>query len=119
MAKGRWIVHEPYAISPQPSAISHDSVRPLEPKPETELSSPGLSVAAAQRREDQKVRQPLIDGRVAEVRHVENVVRLEARVDRLLARTEPIAELQIGLLERRPTRAVAPALRVDADRVQT
>jgi hypothetical protein len=63
-----------------------------------ELRGARLSVAAAQRRQDEEVRQPLIGAerdltRVAEVRDVEDVEQLEVCVDRLLLqRTQAVRE---------------------------
>src|SRR5438067_13943183 len=90
----------------------------LEREAQAELQRSRLTVAAFQRAEDEKVREALIGRRVAEIRRVEQVVQLEARLEGLTRGTEAITELQVGLLERRTAGAVAAAVVVDADRVQ-
>ena len=91
------------------------SDRSSEPKPYSELRRARLAVAAAERRQHEEVRRALVDdgpavgdrAGVAEVRDVEEVVQLEARVERLLREPEAVAQFEIGLLEARSARAVA------------
>src|SRR5438128_3208274 len=97
----------------------------LEAEADAELHRARLTVAAAKRGEDEEVRQPLIGAErhltgVAEIRRVEDVEQLEVRVDRLLLqRTEAIGEPQIGLAVRRTARAIAAAVEVGADGIQS
>ena len=72
----------------------------LEREAQAELQRSRLTVAAVQRGEDEKVREALIGRRIAEIRGVEQVVQLEARLEGLTRGTEAITELQVGLLER-------------------
>src|SRR5437879_2327351 len=107
-----------------PELLTRPHRQPLKAQPHAKLRGAWLAISAAQRCEDEEIRQPLIGAegsrtRVVEVGDVEDVEQLEVQLHRvLLPRTEPVAEPHIGLLVGRSNAAIAPAVKVRTESVR-